>query len=182
VSAAGFDRDHRRVDRAGGEGSLHASDERVGGDAAMQEQHVDQGAGAVTVPETATGLGPVPLMGRTKHTASPGPGQCGGAGERAGLDGQHFEVVVQGQDLVTLEGPGVTGHDHRPVEDLDGLGADPDIEPLADMAGRHGVEAATDRDPALAVHPMAGHHADVERFGRQATQGVGLEREVFRDG
>ena len=120
----GLDRDHRRVDRAGGEGPLHAGGDRRGRDGPVQEQDLDQGAGAVTVTEAASGLGPEPLMGRAEHAARPCPGQGRGAREGPGLDGQDLEVVVQGHDLVTFEGPGVAGHDQRPVENLDGLGAD----------------------------------------------------------
>lgn len=39
--------------------------------------------------------------------------------------------MVQDQDLVALECPGVAGDDHGAVEDIDRLGADPDIEAFA---------------------------------------------------
>ena len=92
------------------------------------------------------------------------------------------EVVVHGQDLVAFAGLGVAGHDGRPIKDLDGLGADPDIEPLENMAGRDRVETATDRHAGLAIHTMARDDADVEAITRQRAQRVSLEREVLRDG
>ena len=117
-------------------------------------------AGAVTEP--AAGLGPEPLVGRSEGSGGSGPGQGGGTGEGAGLDGQDLQVVVQHQDLVALQPSGVGGDDRGAVEGLDGLRADPHVEPAPDVAGRDRVEAATDRDSALAVDAVAGHHGDIE--------------------
>ena len=176
--SAGFDGHDCGVDAARTQSPLDAGDDSVGGDGAMSEEHLDDGAGAVAVTPTAAGLNPEPLMGRPEHTRA--RARASGVAETgAGLDGQHLQVVVQHQHLVTFAAPGVAGHDQGPVEDLNGLGTDPDIEPLAHVAGGHRIQGAPDRHPALGVHPVGAHHADVERPVRQRAQRVGLEREVL---
>ena len=90
--------------------------------------------------------------------------------------------MVQHQDLVALAGPGVGRDDPRAVDHVDGLGADTDLDPPGDVTGRDRVEAAADRHPGLAVHPVRAHHRGVEALARQRPQDLGFEREMLADG
>ena len=69
----------------------------VGGQAAVGEQHLDQGAGAGLVAEPAAGQRPEPFVVDAERARGAGPGQRGGAGQGARLDPQHLQVVVQHQ-------------------------------------------------------------------------------------
>lgn len=148
----------------------------------MQEQCVDEGPGAVAVPEAPAGFGPQSFVGGPEGPAGSGPGQGSRAEERPGLDGENLEVVIEDQDLVALQTAGMAGGDGSAVEDLDGLGADADIDTPADETGGDRVVTAPDHDSALAVDAVRADHGDVEPLARQRPQRVGFEGEVLSDG
>ncbi len=87
--------------------------------------------------------------------------------------------MVQHQHLVAFEAASVGGDHTTPVEGLDGLGADADI----DTAGHsgHRVETFAHRHPGLAAYPVAAQRSDLERFARRWAQLKRLECEVLTD-
>ena len=75
-------------------------------------------------------------------------------GRAPGFDGQHLEVVVQTPALRAFDDtPGMAGHDLGPVEHLDGVRAEADLDTPPDIAGGDRVEDLADRHPAFAVDP-----------------------------
>jgi hypothetical protein len=114
---AGLDHDYLRVQDAGADRRCH----RRGGQGAVREQHLDQRPGPGRVAVRAAGGVPVHLAGGGEGAGCPGPGQRGGAGQRAGLAPQHLQVVVQDQGLGLLPGRAlVPGHHPRPAGHLHG--------------------------------------------------------------
>jgi hypothetical protein len=75
-------------------------------------------------------------------------------GEHAGLVGEDLEVVVEVEDLVALAATAMRRDDRRAVENVDGLGADPHVEPSPDAASRHRVVTLADTHPGFRVDTM----------------------------
>jgi hypothetical protein len=104
---------------------------------------------------------------------------------RPGLQGEDLEVVVENDVLLDLRAAGVASNDGPAVEDFDRLHTDADVEPPGSEAHGHRVLSPAHVHAALAVDPEAVDPEAVELrlvegFGRERSQGLGLEREVLR--
>jgi len=101
---AGLDRDHVGTDRADCQGGGDAADDISVGVVAVQQQDLDQGAGATAVAVGLAGRGPERRMRAGERPGGPGLDQRGGAAQRPGLTDQHLQVVVQHQHLTAPHG------------------------------------------------------------------------------
>ncbi len=78
----GFDGHHRRVDGSHPQDGVHAGGDRSGGQAAGDQQDLDQCPGALAVAQMASGLAPVTLVDSGERSARSGPGPSGSNLER----------------------------------------------------------------------------------------------------
>ena len=92
-----FDSDDVGVAGADGQRGLQPGGDVLVGHVSVQQQHLDQFAGARAVAVGLAGSRPERLVGGGERPAGPGLHQRGGAGQRAGLEAQHLQVVVQDQ-------------------------------------------------------------------------------------
>ena len=148
----------------------------------VQQQGFDQGLGAGLVAVAGLGRGPVPIVGAGEHTRFAGLGECGRAGQRPRLIGQHFQVVIQHQgDAATVGGPFVLRDQPGPVEDQHRGRPEQDPHLAADQPGRHRVLALPHRDPGVSIDPWSQADPGLERLGRQRPQHGLFGGEVVAD-
>jgi hypothetical protein len=85
------------------------------------------------------------------------------AGECAGLQPEHLEVVVEIEDLATLAHRPLVGSDElSALEELDRLGAEQDPHLAPGETDRHRVAALADADARLRVDAVLRFETDVE--------------------
>jgi hypothetical protein len=149
---AGLDRDDVGADRPdrerGGDAGEHVGVPEV----AVGQQHLDQHSRAGGVAEGFARGGPERVVGRREYRSRAGLGECGGAGQRAGLAQQDLQVVVQVEDLHSLADRAlVPRHDLVTVEHRHGGGGQFDPQPVADEPGRDAVLVAAHHHLRVAV-------------------------------
>jgi len=138
---------------------------------AVEQQHLDERAGATRITELPPGTGPEALVGPHERARLPRLGEGERAWQRAGLAHQHLEVVVERQRLLALAGMApVAGDDPALVEHLDAPGAEPDRDRPTGESRGYRVEAAAHPDAGLAVDRRGEHDGGVERLRRQRSE------------
>ncbi|XNR94055.1 hypothetical protein NRF20_41090 [Streptomyces sp. R-74717] len=148
----------------------------------MQEQDLDQHPGAVPVPGLVLGRGPERLMDLREPALRAGLREPGSAGERARLDQQDLQVVIQDVVVgVTARQARVARHHLAAVEhpQLVPPQLDPHLGP--DELRRHRVVALAHRDPAVASDLGCQVDAAVEVVPRQRAEAVALSLEAEPD-
>ena len=101
---------------------------------------------------------------------------------RAGLDLEHLEVVVEGEDIPPpADRPFVGGDELRSVEELDGLRTEEDGHLPPGESDRDRVAALADTDPCLRVHPVLRAEPHVEGLSGERPQFGPLDGEVLAD-
>ncbi len=115
---AGFDRDRVRGERAGRQGGGDAGDDMIVGHAAVQQQYLDQGSGALGVAAGLAHRRPPGVMHRGELAGGTGLLQHGRSGQRTRLAHQCFQVVVEFQLLsAAADDPVMAGYFPAAVED-----------------------------------------------------------------
>ena len=123
-------------------------DDVIGVVVAVQQQHVTQDAGAGLVAQVSAGEVPELLMLRPEPAARAGLDERGRAGQCAGASPQHFEVVIQLEDLAAPMNPSGVGGNGGAVDDHgDGLRSQLDVHASAGVTDRHRVEALAHTHP-----------------------------------
>jgi len=152
---AGFDDDDVGIDDTDLHTAAKCGADRVGGQAAVGEQNLDQGTGAGLITEAVSGRCPVVLVVDTEHPRRSRSRQGGGPGQRAGLDPQHLQVVVQHQRLGPFgDQPGMGGDDAGTLEDVDRVGAEADLDTAADEPGPGPSRSIGGHTPATWRRPV----------------------------
>ena len=147
---------------------------------AVEQQHPDEGPGAVLVAELLPGPVPEALVDRGEGAGLPGSDQRAGPGQGPGLDAEDLQVVVEVEYLGPFaERPGVPGDDARPVHGQNGVGPEAHVDPAAGVADRDGVEGLADTHPGLGVDPAGEVELHLEGLVRQGQQLRLLGREVL---
>ena len=103
-SLACLDGDHVDVDGAELDRGSEAGDDIAVGQVSVQQQYLDQGAGAGGVAELGSGSSPKRLVGGSERARGAGLGKRGGSGKGAGFAGQDLQVVVECEDAIALGG------------------------------------------------------------------------------
>ena len=146
----------------------------------MQQQHLDQGAGARRVAVGLAGGGPERVVLGGEHLGRAGLRQRGRPGQRAGLAEQDLQIVVQIKDFGALADRALmAGHHRGAVIDGDRRGRQLHPQPMADEPGRHRVLVAAHHHLRVAVHPRGQRQRGVERLAGQRPQQRLLERPVL---
>lgn len=147
----------------------------------MEQEHVDQRLGPGHVAAGLAGRGPDRVVGRGECSGGAGLREGGGAGERAGLVPQHFEVVVQlDPGHATGAEARVGGEDGAALEHEHARGPQGHADALADEVRGDGVLDHADGDQGGAVDAGVEDQAGVEVVGRNVpddTAGVGIRDE-----
>lgn len=167
-----------RVHGPGGKGLLHRGPHHVFVVAAVQQQDLDHGPGALLV--AVPFLQPLPqlVVGGRELPALAGLVQGKRAGERPRLVPEHLQVVVQHQRFGAPQvGPVVGGHEPSPVEHLHGEREDPHPHGAPGEGGRHRVPGLLDLHPGLLVDPGLGYLGELEALGREGTEQLTLDLE-----
>ncbi len=179
---AGLQRDGVRGHSSGPQSRGQASYDMLVGQVPAQQQHFDQGPGAVPLPVNLLGLVPPSIMDRGELACRPGLFEGGGAGESAGLANQDLQIVVQFQADGTLgDQPLVPGHFHVPVVNHQVRGVQHGPHPFPDQPDRDRIAVVADRDLPVSVDPWREQPPGLERLIRQRPQQQLFEREVLRD-
>ena len=111
------------VDVADRQCGADPGDDVIGVVVAVEQQHVAQGAGAGGVTVAAAGEIPELLMLGSESARGAGLGERGCAGQCPGAVPEHFEVVIQVEDLAASMHATNMGRDDGAVDgDGDGLG------------------------------------------------------------
>ncbi len=133
----------------------------------VQQQDLNQGAGAASVAVGLAGRGPERLVHVGERPCRAGLDQRGGAAQRAGLTDQHFQVVIEQQDLTASHGRAFMTGDLGPAVEQNQLrGAQHPPDAMTDQPGGNGVVALPDRDPGIPVDPRRQRQAGLEQLGR----------------
>ena len=100
---------------------------------------------------------------------------------RTGLDLEHLEVVVEGEDIPPpADRPLVGGDELRAVEQLDGLGTEEDGHLPPGESDRDRVAALANADPCLRVHPVLRAEPHIEGLSRAPAVRVARWRSARR--
>ena len=174
--AAGLDRDDSRVGAGDGKRCLDPDKDVLDGVVAVQEQHVAERAGPCLVAVVTAGEVPELLMFGPEPARVARLRERSRRGQGSGATPQHFEVVVQIEDLLAAVHAPAMRRDHVAVNGhRDGLGAELDRDPLADVTDRHRVEALPNTDPRFRVDPGREARDRREPLRRQRPQRWFLE-------
>ena len=137
----------------------------------MEQEHVDQRLDPGHIAAGLAGRGPERVVGRGECSGGAGLREGGGAGERAGLVPQHFEVVVQlDPGHATGAEARVGGEDGAALEHDHARGPQGHADALADEVRGDGVLDHADGDQGGAVDAGVEDQAGVEVVGRQRCQ------------
>lgn len=102
--SAGFDSDNISTDRTHREGCPQTADHIGVRHIAVKQQHLNQLTGAISVTVGLTRRSPERFMCIGERSTRPRLNQRGSSRQRAGLDFQDLQIVVEIQDLGALAG------------------------------------------------------------------------------